>query len=172
MAHLPKVGRMSRLDTFIERVLAQRAHIDAAARLIGDLPGAILELGLGNGRTFDHLRTRFPGRKIYVFDRELASHPKSRPAPEYFIAGDFLDTLPRIKSQLAGQAILANCDVGSHDIVASGELVRAIVPLLAPLMAPGGLVLGDYTMHHPDWVRLPTPDGAEESAYAMYRVGG
>jgi hypothetical protein len=162
---------MSRLDTFIERLLAQRALIDAAARLIGERPGAILELGLGNGRTFDHLRARFPGREIFVFDRELVSHPRSRPAPEYFIAGDFLDTLPRVKSRLAGRAILANCDVGSHDVVASRKLVCAIVPLLSPLMAPGSLVLGDYTMEHPDWVRLPTPDGAEESAYTMYRVG-
>ncbi|HYB08095.1 MAG TPA: class I SAM-dependent methyltransferase [Alphaproteobacteria bacterium] len=163
---------MSRLDTFIERLLAQRAHIDAAARLIGDRPGPILELGLGNGRTFDHLRARFPGRSIYVFDRELASHPRSRPTPEYFIEGDFRDTLPRVQRQLAGQAILANCDVGSHDVVASRNLVSSIVPLLSPLMAPGGLVLGDYTMENPDWTRMPTPDGVEESAYVMYRVGG
>ncbi|MGH6887075.1 MAG: class I SAM-dependent methyltransferase, partial [Geminicoccales bacterium] len=47
---------MSRLDSFIRRLEAQRACLDLAAARIADLPGPVLELGLGNGRTYDHLR--------------------------------------------------------------------------------------------------------------------
>ena len=36
------------------------------------MEGPVLELGLGNGRTFDHLRERLPGRRIVAFDRALS----------------------------------------------------------------------------------------------------
>ena len=63
---------MSRLDSFIRRLVAQRACLDHAAQLIGGLDGAVLELGLGNGRTYDHLRSLFPGREIeYHLGRDL-----------------------------------------------------------------------------------------------------
>ena len=51
---------MSRLDSFIRRVSAQRDCLNMAKDMIADVPGPILELGLGNGRTFDHLRELFP----------------------------------------------------------------------------------------------------------------
>ena len=51
---------MSRLDSFIRRLEAQRACLDRAAELIRDIDGHVLELGLGNGRTYDHLRGLFP----------------------------------------------------------------------------------------------------------------
>jgi hypothetical protein len=38
---------------------------DAARRLEG-VPGCIFELGLGSGRTFDHLRQLFPDREIFA----------------------------------------------------------------------------------------------------------
>ena len=66
---------MSRLDLFIDRMLSQRACIDHAVQRIADMPGPVLELGLGNGRTYHHLRERLPKREICVFDREIASHP-------------------------------------------------------------------------------------------------
>ena len=47
---------MSRLDSFIRRLQAQRACLSEAAAQIRGVDGFVLELGLGNGRTFDHLR--------------------------------------------------------------------------------------------------------------------
>ena len=58
---------MSRLDSFIRRLEAQRACLEYAAGQIRDLPGPVLELGLGNGRTYDHLRELLPEREIFVF---------------------------------------------------------------------------------------------------------
>ncbi|MFN9941622.1 MAG: class I SAM-dependent methyltransferase, partial [bacterium] len=67
---------MSRLESFIRRLEAQRRCLDWAAQAIAGYPGAVLELGLGNGRTYDHLRDRLgPARAIYAFDRQLAAHP-------------------------------------------------------------------------------------------------
>ena len=64
---------MSRLDSFIRRLAAQRACLDRAAALIDEIDGPVLEFGLGNGRTFDHLRERLPGRAIFVFERVAIS---------------------------------------------------------------------------------------------------
>ena len=63
---------MSRLDSFIRRVSAQRDCLNAAADLIRDVPGPVLEFGLGNGRTYDHLRSLLPERTIFVFERQVA----------------------------------------------------------------------------------------------------
>jgi S-adenosyl-L-methionine methyltransferase len=64
---------MSRLDSFIARMKAQRDCLNHLKPAIDALPGPILEVGLGNGRTYDHLRELFPGRDIYVFERKVAA---------------------------------------------------------------------------------------------------
>ena len=86
---------MSRLDSAIRRLQAQRACLDTAAGMITGMPGVVLELGLGNGRTFDHLRSRLPERDIYVFDRQVAAHPDCIPRDDHLFLGDLAETLPR-----------------------------------------------------------------------------
>ena len=66
---------MSRLDSFIRRLEAQRACLDLAARRSPICRGPVLELGLGNGRTYDHLRELLPLREIFVFERDVRAHP-------------------------------------------------------------------------------------------------
>ena len=70
---------MSRLDSVIRRLRAQRACLQRAVEMIRDLPGPVLELGLGNGRTYDHLRQSLPDREIFVFEREVAADPGCLP---------------------------------------------------------------------------------------------
>ncbi|MGO7302144.1 class I SAM-dependent methyltransferase, partial [Rhizobium ruizarguesonis] len=53
----------------------QRHRID----LVGEIEGPVLEFGLGNGRTYDHLRENFPGRRIVAFDWEVRSYSASTP---------------------------------------------------------------------------------------------
>ncbi len=97
---------MSRLDSFIRRLEAQRACLDRAAALISGLDGIVLELGLGNGRTYDHLRTLFPDREIHVCERQVAAHPDCVPPPEFLILGDMRETLPGLREPVwrAGRA--------------------------------------------------------------------
>ena len=60
---------MTRLDVFIDRMVSQRACLDHAIVDTKDMAGPVFELGLGNGRTYHHLRERISGRDIYVFER-------------------------------------------------------------------------------------------------------
>lgn len=55
---------MSRLDSMIRRLQAQRATLEHAAERVSEHEGVALEFGLGNGRTYDHMRHILPGRDI------------------------------------------------------------------------------------------------------------
>ena len=76
---------MSRLDSFIRRLEAQRIVLNWAVEQIAGQPGIILELGLGNGRTYDHLREKLPGRTIFAFDRAINANPRG---PKEVFAND------------------------------------------------------------------------------------
>ncbi len=89
---------MSRLDSVIRRLRAQRACLQRAAEMIRDLPGPVLELGLGNGRTYDHLRQTLPDREIFVFEREVAADPDCVPDAAHLLLGDIRETLPAAAS--------------------------------------------------------------------------
>jgi len=160
---------VSRLDSFIRRLEAQRACIDFAARP-GNLPdGPVFELGLGNGRTFDHLRERLPGREIFVFDRQVAAHPNCVPDAAYMIIGDIAETLPRAVLRLRGRVAFVHSDLGSGDAAIDRATARTVAPLIAEALAPNGLVVSDQALVIAGWQPLPPPPGIAESRYFLYR---
>jgi hypothetical protein len=161
---------VSRLDSFIRRLEAQRACLDAAIDLTAGIDGPILEVGLGNGRTYDHLRERFPDREIFVFDRQAAAHPASMPPPEYLILGDVRETLAAAGSRIGGRAALAHADIGSGDEAANAALATAITAPLVSLMEVGGVIVSDQPLAHPRLVALALPQGVKTGRYHMYGV--
>jgi hypothetical protein len=160
---------LSRLDSFINRLTAQRDCLALSARLIADLPGPVLEIGLGNGRTYDHLRALLPGRGIFAFDRQLNAHPKSVPDPAHLMLGDFAATLPSALGTIGAKAALAHADFGSGDAAATAALAAWLGPALAPLMAASGVVASDQPLDVVSWTPLPLPPGVHEGRYFLYR---
>ncbi len=163
---------MSRLDAFIRRLTAQRACLELAAEILAGLPGPVLEIGLGNGRTYDHLRTLFSERDIYVFERKVAAHPSCTPDWRYLILGDIHDTITNSIGRIGAPAALAHADIGSGDKAADRATGAFLGRVLAPLMAPGGLVIGDQVMDLAGAEQLALPDGVEPGRYFMYRMLG
>ena len=161
---------MSRLDSFIRRVTAQRECLNLAARLIGAVPGPVLEFGLGNGRTYDHLRELFPDRDIFVFDRRVAAHPDCIPDDAHLILGDITETLPQARSRIQVPAALAHCDLGTGVRADNESLAAYIGPRIAPLMAPGGLVVSDQEFPVSGWTSLDPPESVQPGRYHIYRV--
>ena len=161
---------MSRLDSFIRRLEAQRACLDRAAALIAALAGPVLEFGLGNGRTFDHLREILPGRDIFVFEREVAARPDCIPAPDRLILGDLRDTLPASRDRFAGNAALAHLDIGTGEAAASRALVAALAPFIVPLLRDGAIIVSEPPLAVPGWEALDLPDGVRPGRYHIYRV--
>ena len=160
---------MSRLDSFIRRLEAQRACLNQAATLIDGIAGNVLEFGLGNGRTYDHLRERLDGRDIYVFERKVAAHPDCIPPDDRLFLGDFLDTLPKAIAQLGRATALANLDIGSGDEEASRRLARAMLPFVLQLLAPRGILISDQPVDDPALDALPLPPSIKPGRYFLHR---
>ncbi|MHB2166983.1 class I SAM-dependent methyltransferase [Alsobacter sp. R-9] len=160
---------MSRLDSVIRRLEAQRRALDWAAERVRERPGLVVELGLGNGRTYDHLREALPGREIVVFERAPAAHPDCMPPAHLLEVGDLRDTLPAFAGRRPGEAVLVHADLGTGDAAVNAELARILSRLLPPLLAPASLVLSDQEL------TLGVPDeatvlGLPERRYFVYRM--
>jgi hypothetical protein len=160
---------MSRLDSFIRRMTAQRTLLDAACAEAASLDGPILEIGLGNGRTFDHLREHLPGRRIIAFDRVLAAHLSCVPAEDDLVLGEIRVTAPRF----AGiGAALAHVDIGTGNDDLDRQTLQWLPDLTASLVQPGGLVVSGLPLDHPALTALPLPDSVPAERYYMYRRRG
>ncbi len=160
---------MSRLDAFIRRMQAQRACIDAVAARLHGQGGPILELGLGNGRTYDHLRSCFPDRAIFVFDREVAAHPDCIPPARLLRLGDFRSSVPAYLAEGQPGAAFIHADIGSSDKQASIRLAADLAPTLYRILAPRGYLACDQPIDLETLEQLPLPDGLDDGRYHFYR---
>lgn len=160
---------MSRLDSAIRRLQAQRACLDLAAELIAGLPGAIFELGLGNGRTYDHMRSSMPEREIFVFERKVAAHPDCIPDDEHLFLGDFADSVPRITERFAGQVALVHGDIGAGRPEIDAQNAALLDRNLPPLLTPGAVLAFDQDMLLSGCERLDLPEGVRPGRYFLYR---
>ena len=163
---------MSRLDSFLRRLQAQRDCLDHAVALVRGLPGAVFELGLGNGRTYDHLRETCRGREIFVFERAVRAHPDCVPDPEHLFEGPVDVTLRAAHGRFAGRVALAHADLGSGREEIDARTAASISAALPPLMAAGGIIVSDQELTLPDAEILALPAGVQPGRYFMYRCPG
>src|SRR5213592_4910098 len=132
---------MSRLDSFIARMQAQRDCLNFLKSAVDRVSGPILEVGLGNGRTYDHLRDLFPGRDIYVFERTVAAHPECIPPEDKLFLGEARESIPRAAKRLGAIAALIHTDLGTGDHAANTAMGKWLAPALDTLAGRGGYVL-------------------------------
>src|SRR5262249_56361476 len=104
---------------FIARMQAQREWLNLLMPAADGLPGPILEVGLGNGGTYDHLRRLFPGRDIYVFERKVAAHPDCIPPDARLFLGEAREAIPKAAKKLGATAALIHTDLGTGDHAAN-----------------------------------------------------
>lgn len=160
---------MSRLESALRRLQAQRDCLDLAVSLVRDLPGVVFELGLGNGRTYDHLRERCPEREIFVFERQVAAHPDSLPDPAHLIEGALEETLDAVHHRFAGRVALAHADLGSGQAVRDACTAAMLSTRLAWFMAPGGVIASDQELYLPSAESIALPEGVRVGRYWVYR---
>jgi trans-aconitate methyltransferase len=154
---------MSRLDSFIRRMTAQRDVLNHVAAL-SLLPGDVLEIGLGNGRTFSHLRERFPDRRITAFDRAMLAHGSS--VPDHFVAGEICDTA---QAFVGRNAALVHADIGQGYPDRDALTLEWLPGLTAGLLGPGGIAASGLPLDHPALAPLPLPATVDEGRYFLYR---
>lgn len=160
---------MSRLDSFIRRMTAQRTLLDLACAEVAGMDGLILEIGLGGGRTYDHIRERLPGRRIVAFDRAAMSHPSSTPQDGDLVLGDIRSTAARF----AGTgAALVHADIGTGREDLDRQTLTWLPALVASLLRKGGIAVSGLPLDHPGLAPQPLPDSVPADRYFMYRFTG
>lgn len=159
----------TRLERLLFRLEAQHRSLNWAISEIADTPGPVFELGLGHGRTYDHLRRHLPGRDIFVFDREIDCFPDCTPDAGHLVLGKLSDTLPEARFRFAGKAVLVNSDVGTYDEALNAEMATVVSRALPALLAPGAIVLSDLPLEMPRARSLPLPPGVRSERYFIYR---
>ena len=159
---------MSRLESFIRRLEAQRAYLDYASERIAAREGVILELGLGNGRTYDHLRTRLPLHDIFVFERRVNAHPSCIPPGDRLILGDVEQTLTQARERFSGRVLLVHSDLGTGVAANDNPLAVMITTGLDELLMPGALVCSSLALCQPGWVKISGPATIKAGRYFLY----
>lgn len=157
---------MSRLDSFILRMTAQREILNHLSGKLNELDGPVLELGLGNGRTFDHLRECFPDRRIIVFDRAVGSHKTSTPDAGNMVVGEIRETAQKY---IGVNAALAHVDIGTGYNDKDAITLTWLPQLMAALVAPHGFAVSGLELQHPQLEPLPLPPTVENGRYFLYR---
>ena len=162
--------RFTRLDKLRLRLEAQNACLGWAFGEIAGRPGPVLELGLGHGRTYDHLRTHLPDRDIYVFDREIDCYEDCIPPADRTFLGDIGQTLKVAAARLPTRAVLVHSDMGSYTEAHNTAMSERLSRLLPAVLAPGGIVVSDLPLALAGVLALPLPAGAQEGRYFLYRA--
>lgn len=157
---------MSRLESMRRRLEAQIDGLNWAAETIRDVAGDVLEMGLGNGRTYDHLRQELPNRRIWVIDRVLQPHPSCVPPQENFLQGE-ADAMLAELAQRGAQMALAHYDFGFGVKEKDVEEGARLSPLIAPLMVPGGLIVSQQPLT--GFTQVSGPDTIDPERYLFYR---
>jgi hypothetical protein len=160
---------ISRLEKTLFRLQAQHACLAMLFAAIKDTPGVVAELGLGHGRTFDHLRRHLPTHPIYAFDRANDAYKDCQPEPAFLVLGDIFDTLPEFARRFPHGVILANSDIGSFERDRNTASAAAMSRALPPAIAPGGYVMSDLPLDLLGFTPLPLPAGAPPEAYYLYQ---
>ena len=157
---------MSRLESMRRRLEAQIDGLNWAAETIRDVAGDVLEMGLGNGRTYDHLRQELPNRRIWVIDRVLQPHPSCVPPQENFLQGE-ADAMLAELAQRGTRMALAHYDFGFGVKEKDVEEGAKLSPLIAPLMVPGGLIVSQQPLT--GFTQVSGPDTIDPERYLFYR---
>lgn len=155
---------MSRLDSIMRRLAAQRDGLEWAAKRTKDMAGDALDMGLGNGRTYDHMREILE-RRIWVIDRVLQCHPSCVPPKADFLEGEAEAMLDKL-AETGAQIVLAHYDFGfgvkEKDVAEAARLS----PAIARIMAPNGIIVSGQPLV--GFTELDGPDTIAKDRYYFY----
>jgi hypothetical protein len=160
---------MSRLDSILRRLAAQRDGLVWAIAHLGPIEGAVLDMGLGNGRTYDHLREHITDRRILVIDRVLQCHKSCIPPAADFLQGEAVPMLQQL-ARTGPKIALAHYDFGGGDKEMDVADAALHSPWVADVMAPGGLIVSGQPLV--GFESLAGPKTIAPDRYQFYRAAG
>jgi hypothetical protein len=160
---------LTRLEKTLFRLRSQHAVLKFVLNRIRFAKGPVFEIGLGLGRTYDHLRHHLNDRRIFAFDRKSHAYDDCMPPADRLIEGELTQTLPQLVEKHSGSVVLSHVDIGSFDRRKNAEVARFLAAQLPECMAPGGFVVSDLPLETKLLQPLPLPDGAREGSIYLYQ---
>lgn len=160
---------ITRLEKTYYRLQAQILCFDWAFDQIESTPGVIMEIGLGLGRTYQHIKSHLPDREMIVFERDVHSYEDCTPPENEIILGDFTATLVENTDRYKGKVALINSDVGSFDKQSNREKAALLSRLLPPYLGNNAIVLSDLELTLQGCTVLTLPGNARKDSYHLYR---
>lgn len=148
----------------IRRLCGQRDCLNAALAAIP--AGDILEVGLGNGRTYHHLRENAPDRRIWVIDREMKAHPASQPPDIDFLQGEAEAMLAELVARIGRKVAMVHYDLGIGLEENDGPLRAMSEPFFKQLLVPRGWLVANGPF--PAFESLPLPATVSEGRYFLH----
>jgi len=158
---------MSRLESMMRRLTAQKLGLEWAVEMTIGLTGDALEIGLGNGRSYDHLREIAPDRRIWVIDRILQCHNSCVPPTENFLQGEAGDMLARLASENR-RIVVAHYDCGMGIKEKDVAEAATLSPMIAAVMAPNGIIISGQPLV--GITQVDGPDGIAPDRYYFYKT--
>lgn len=149
---------------------AQRTLLDEAAALVADIEGPIVDLGIGNGRTLDHLAALFPERKVFAFGDFIHSAVDVLPPAEQVVVGNIRDTLPFALPRLGARAALIHNDLGSADAVGNAATAAWLAPAIAAVARPDAVVVTSFLLPFSNYVAMPLPPTVRPGRYHLLKL--
>ena len=157
---------MSRLDSFIRRMSAQRDILNDMTKRIDGVAGVILEFGLGSGRTYDHLCDIFPDRRIIVFESVSKGLPLQRVAAGDLLMGDIRATASSLPD---GCAALIHTDIETGVAEVDAGLAAWLPGVVGRLLVSGGYAVSSSNLLDHRLKPCPLPPGVQGGRYHVLR---
>lgn len=157
---------MSRLDSFINRMSAQRDLLNHIRDTYPLPVGPILEVGLGNGRTYSHLRENFSNHRIIAFDRQLGAHKSSIPAEGDLVLGEIAE---KGQDFIGCGAAMVHADIGTGYPDKDAVTLTWLPDMVAGMLRVGGIALCGLPLNHDRLEALPMLETIEKDRYFLYR---
>ncbi len=158
---------MSRLNSMMRRLAAQADGLEWGNTMVDSLSGDFLDMGLGNGRTYDHIREIAPNRRIWVIDRALNCHHSCVPPKEDFLQGEAEEMLRKMAAD-GTKVALAHYDFGFGDKDKDVAEAARLSAFIKEIMLPGGVLVSGQPLVSFEQVRGPTTVAPER--YYFYRT--
>lgn len=158
---------MSRLNSMMRRLAAQAEGLEWGNTMVDSLSGDFLDMGLGNGRTYDHIREIAPDRRIWVIDRALNCHHSCVPPEEDFLQGEAEEMLKKMAAD-GTKVAMAHYDFGFGDKDKDVAEAARLSPMIKEIMLPGGVLVSGQPLAGFEQVRGPTSVAPER--YYFYRT--
>ncbi len=158
---------MSRLNSMMRRLSAQAEGLEWGHDLVADIKGDYLDMGLGNGRTYDHIREIAPDRRIWVIDRLLQCHPSCVPPEADFLQGEAEEMLGKLADSGA-QIAMAHYDFGFGDKAKDVAEAARLSPMIAKVMVPGGALVSGQPLV--GFQQERGPESVAPDRYYFYRT--